>query len=183
MDRFLRYGRRMWLMCKIFFGVEERNIRALNIELQKRAMKLREQKALLAKGPEEMVLSEVRRLIEEMHRLNQTLDNTDKKFKELLAPLRKEANMLMEAQLESEKMLMKDMIQIMRATSNQFDPSQNFTSSKVHLKSELLEAPNEQIPQGKNLEKENENGIGDGDLVSQINKIKVEKQKNSNEGT
>eukprot|EP01018_Ginkgo_biloba_P016285 Gb_37562 [translate_table: standard] len=110
MDQFLGFGRRVWFICRVFFGIEERSIRAHRVEFQKRLMLMRERKAALERLPEQVVLSELRKVVDEMQRLSQALTDTEKTVEKYFEPLHKQARLIVEAQLEGEEKIMREMM-------------------------------------------------------------------------
>ncbi|KAH9299212.1 hypothetical protein KI387_030894 [Taxus chinensis] len=79
---------------------------------------MREQKAMLDKVPEQMILSEVRNVVEGMQRLNNTLTKTEKDVEKFFESLRKDAHAVMDAQLEAEEATMREMVQMQSSYQN-----------------------------------------------------------------
>ncbi|XVF13473.1 hypothetical protein REPUB_Repub08aG0210700 [Reevesia pubescens] len=73
-----------------------------------------ERKAALRKIPEQMVLAEVRRMVEDMQALNKRLEETEASIDEYFKPIDKEAEMIMKIQLEGEEKTMKEMVPTMQ---------------------------------------------------------------------
>ncbi|KAL0552980.1 hypothetical protein IC582_006859 [Cucumis melo] len=73
-----------------------------------------ERKAAIRKMPEQAILGEVRRMVEEMQTLNKTLEETESAIEEYFKPIDKEAEALMKIQLEGEERSMKDMVKVMQ---------------------------------------------------------------------
>ncbi|XWS49668.1 hypothetical protein CRYUN_Cryun12cG0022800 [Craigia yunnanensis] len=108
-----------------------------------------ERKAALRKIPEQTVLSEVRRMVEDMQALNKKLEETEAAIDEYFKPIDKEAEMIMKIQLEGEEKTMKEMVATMQkqallekaetekiANTHQPDTSQSnqdATSSTVNM--------------------------------------------------
>jgi len=177
MDRFLGFGRRLWFVCRVMLGIEERNIRAQNIELQKKLMRMRERKAALERVPEQMILSEIRKVVEEMQKLNESLDKTEEAVQKLLEPVRKEAHLIMEAQLEKEENVMRELMQ----ATYQNMPQGGAALSKEEILQQAMRATYEAMPQEK--VEQNEEGTVSSDLssVSHNREVTVEKEKKPQE--
>ncbi|KAH7549684.1 hypothetical protein JRO89_XS13G0066100 [Xanthoceras sorbifolium] len=75
-----------------------------------------ERKAALRKLPEQAILSEVRRMVEEMQTLNKKLEETEAAIEEYFKPIDKEAEIIMKIQLEGEE---KSMMERMMAMQKQ----------------------------------------------------------------
>lgn len=173
MDRFLGFGRRLWFVCRVMFGIEERNIRAQNIELQKKLILMREKKAILERLPEQMILSEIRKVVEEMQKLNETLDKTEETVQKYLEPVRTEAHLIMEAQLEKEEKLMRELMQ----ATHQNMPQEGAALSKEEIMRQAMQATYEAIPQEKVAQNKEEILSSDLDSVSHNMEVTVEKEK------
>ncbi|GLJ25741.1 hypothetical protein SUGI_0492890 [Cryptomeria japonica] len=100
------------------FGIEERSIRAQNVALHKKLMQTREQKAMLDKVPEQMILSEVRKVVENMQRLNDSLTKTEKDVEKYFKSMRKDANAVIDGRLEAEEATMRDIVQMQLSNQN-----------------------------------------------------------------
>lgn len=158
-------------------GIEERSIRAQNIELQKKLMRMRERKAALERVPEQMILSEIRKVVEEMQKLNESLDKTEEAVQKLLEPVRKEAHLIMEAQLEKEENVMRELMQ----ATYQNMPQGGAALSKEEILQQAMRATYEAMPQEK--VEQNEEGTVSSDLnsVSHNMEVTVEKEKKPRE--
>ncbi|XP_022971852.1 uncharacterized protein LOC111470545 isoform X2 [Cucurbita maxima] len=73
-----------------------------------------ERKATIRKVPEQAILGEVRRMVEEMQTLNKKLEETESAIEEYFKPIDKEAEALMKVQLEGEERTMKNMVKVMQ---------------------------------------------------------------------
>ncbi|GFZ02055.1 hypothetical protein Acr_15g0006640 [Actinidia rufa] len=76
MKKLLEFGRKAMFYVRVLSGYEERRIRSYRLKLQKHLQQSEERKATLKKIPEQMILSEVRRMVEEMQALNKKLEET-----------------------------------------------------------------------------------------------------------
>ncbi|OVA20016.1 Ovate protein family [Macleaya cordata] len=99
---------------RVLSGYEERRIRSFRLQLQKRLEEANERKASLRKIPEQAILSEVRRMVEEMQTLNKKLEETEAAIEEYFKPIDKEAEMIVNMQLEGEENKMKRMVKAMQ---------------------------------------------------------------------
>ncbi|XP_008465889.1 uncharacterized protein LOC103503473 [Cucumis melo] len=114
MDKLLQFGRRALFYIRVLSGYEERRIRSFRLGLDKRLKQAEERKAAIRKMPEQAILGEVRRMVEEMQTLNKTLEETESAIEEYFKPIDKEAEALMKIQLEGEERSMKDMVKVMQ---------------------------------------------------------------------
>ncbi|KAG6571786.1 hypothetical protein SDJN03_28514, partial [Cucurbita argyrosperma subsp. sororia] len=73
-----------------------------------------ERKVAIRKVPEQAILGEVRRMVEEMQTLNKKLEETESAIEEYFKPIDKEAETLMKVQLEGEERSMKNMVKVMQ---------------------------------------------------------------------
>ncbi|XP_023554192.1 uncharacterized protein LOC111811532 isoform X2 [Cucurbita pepo subsp. pepo] len=73
-----------------------------------------ERKVAMRKVPEQAILAEVRRMVEEMQTLNKKLEETESAIEEYFKPIDKEAEALMKLQLEGEERTMKNMVKVMQ---------------------------------------------------------------------
>ncbi|PIA45720.1 hypothetical protein AQUCO_01600157v1 [Aquilegia coerulea] len=71
-------------------------------------------KAALRKIPEQVILSEVRRMVEEMQNLNKKLEETEAAIEDYFKPIDKEAEIMMDMQLKGEEKKMKEMVKVMQ---------------------------------------------------------------------
>ncbi|XP_022931800.1 uncharacterized protein LOC111438069 isoform X3 [Cucurbita moschata] len=73
-----------------------------------------ERKVAIRKVPQQAILGEVRRMVEEMQTLNKKLEETESAIEEYFKPIHKEAEALMKVQLEGEERSMKNMVKVMQ---------------------------------------------------------------------
>ncbi|KAF2299144.1 hypothetical protein GH714_030781 [Hevea brasiliensis] len=76
MNKFLDFGRKALFYVRVLSGYEERRIRNYRLQLERRLQQAQERKAALRKIPEQAILSDVRRMVEEMQTLNRKLEET-----------------------------------------------------------------------------------------------------------
>ncbi|THG23864.1 hypothetical protein TEA_000881 [Camellia sinensis var. sinensis] len=77
MNKLLEFGRKAMFYVRVLSGYEERRIRSYRLQLQKRLQQAEERKAAIKRIPEQIILSEVRRMVEEMQALNRKLEETN----------------------------------------------------------------------------------------------------------
>ncbi|KAI9173981.1 hypothetical protein LWI28_009810 [Acer negundo] len=114
MDKLVEFGRRALFYARVLSGYEERRIRTYRLQLEKRLQQARERKAALRKIPEQVILSEVRRMVEEMQTLNKKLEETEAAIEDYFKPIDKEAEMIMKIQLDGEEKSMEERLEIMQ---------------------------------------------------------------------
>lgn len=114
MDKLREFGRKAIFYVRVLSGYEERRIRSYRLELQKRMSEAEARKAAIRKIPEQVILSEVRQMVEEMQALNRKLEETESAIDEYFKPIDKDAQMLMKMQLEGEETRMKQMLETMQ---------------------------------------------------------------------
>ncbi|XP_078174565.1 transcription factor IIIB isoform X2 [Carex rostrata] len=103
MNKLLEYGRKAWFVIKVITGYEERRIRSYRLKLQEKIQTAQARKEELSKLPEQVILSEVRRMVEEMQGLNQLLNETEAKIEEYFKPIDEAADRIMDMQMEKEE--------------------------------------------------------------------------------
>ncbi|KAK9291760.1 hypothetical protein L1049_019710 [Liquidambar formosana] len=113
MNKLLEFGRKAMFYVRVLSGYEERRIRSYRLQLQRRIEQAQEKKAALRKIPEQAILSEVRRMVEEMQNLNRKLEETEDAIEEYFKPIDKEAEIIMKMQLEGEEKNMREMVKAM----------------------------------------------------------------------
>lgn len=101
-------------LVRVLSGYEERRIRAYRLLLQEKIEKAQAKKAELRRDPEQVILSEVRRMVEEMQSLNRRLEETEAAIEDYLKPIDKNVNMIVNMQLEKEEQQSKEMIKAMQ---------------------------------------------------------------------
>lgn len=99
---------------RVLSGYEERRIRSYRLQLQQRLQKAQERKEALKQVPEQIILSEVRRMVEDMQALNKKLEETEAAIEDYFKPIDKQADIIMKMQLEGEERKMKDMMSAMQ---------------------------------------------------------------------
>ncbi|OAY64741.1 uncharacterized protein LOC109726868 [Ananas comosus] len=114
MDKLVEFGRKAWFIVRVLSGYEERRIRSYRLLLQKRIEQSQTRKQELRRIPEQAILSEVRRMVEEMQALNRQLDETEAAIEEYFKPIDKHAQVIMNMQLEKEEKQMKEMVKAMQ---------------------------------------------------------------------
>ncbi|CAJ2667907.1 unnamed protein product [Trifolium pratense] len=103
MNKLLDYGRKALFYVRVLSGYEERRIRSFRMQLEQRVLQAQARKAAINKVPEQIILSEVRRMVEEMQALNKKLEETEVAIEEYFKPLDMEAEVLMKMQLQGEE--------------------------------------------------------------------------------
>ncbi|XP_007039702.2 PREDICTED: uncharacterized protein LOC18606177 isoform X1 [Theobroma cacao] len=114
MDKLREFGRKALFYVRVLSGYEERRIRNYRLQLERRLLQAQERKADIRKIPEQAILAEVRRMVDEMQTLNRKLEETEAAIEEYFKPIDKEAEMLMKMQLEGEEKTMKEMVAAMQ---------------------------------------------------------------------
>ncbi|WZY69949.1 hypothetical protein YC2023_002189 [Brassica napus] len=130
MKKLLEFGRKAMFYVRVLSGYEERRIRNYRLQLEKRIQQdlystslkksnlpcigvfllAQQRKAEINRLPEKVVLSEVRRMVEQMQNLNKQIENTEAQIEDYFKPIDKQAGTIMEVQLESEKKTMGTMM-------------------------------------------------------------------------
>ncbi|KAL6494433.1 hypothetical protein OROGR_031233 [Orobanche gracilis] len=110
MDKLLEFGRKAMFYVRVLSGYEERRIRSYRLQLQQRLQQAQERKAAFKVIPEQIILSEVRRMVEDMQSMNKKLEATEAAIEEYFKPLDKEAEIIMKTQLEGEEKSTREMI-------------------------------------------------------------------------
>ena len=103
MSKLLEFGRRMLFYVRVMSGYEERKIRNFRHRLENHLQQAQARKAAINKVPEQIILSEVRRMIQDMQALNKRLEQAEATIEEYFKPLDKEAEAVMKMQLEGEE--------------------------------------------------------------------------------
>ncbi|KAH7680993.1 hypothetical protein IHE45_05G030700 [Dioscorea alata] len=114
MDKLLEFGRRAMFLVRVLSGYEERRIRSYRLQLQKQIEQSQARKMELRKIPEQAILSEVRRMVEEMQALNRKLEETEAAIEDYFKPIDKNAEIIMNMQLEKEEKQMQEMLKAMQ---------------------------------------------------------------------
>ncbi|KAL8538619.1 hypothetical protein ACS0TY_000582 [Phlomoides rotata] len=103
MDKLLEFGKRAMFYVRVLSGYEERRIRSYRIQLQQHLQQAQARKAALNKVPEQLIISEVRKMVEEMQALNKKLEETEAAIEDYFKPIDNQAEMIMKAQLDGEE--------------------------------------------------------------------------------
>ncbi|KAJ4831557.1 hypothetical protein Tsubulata_045076 [Turnera subulata] len=149
MNKLLEFGRKAMFYVRVLSGYEERRIRNYRLMLEKKLQKVssisidvslsfsfcafqaQAEKEAMKLIPEKLILTEVRRMVEDMQKLNKTLEQTEKAIEEYFSPLDKQAEAIMKMQLESQSKSMTEMAKAMQA--------EVLREHSRHLKNENLE--------------------------------------------
>lgn len=99
---------------RVLSGYEERRIRSYRLQMQQRLQQAEERKLAIRKLPEQMILSEVRRMVEEMQALNKKLEETEAAIDDYFKPINMEAEAIVKMQLEGEENRTKEMMNILQ---------------------------------------------------------------------
>eukprot|EP00262_Sarcandra_glabra_P020775 TRINITY_DN8430_c0_g1_i1.p1 TRINITY_DN8430_c0_g1~~TRINITY_DN8430_c0_g1_i1.p1 ORF type:complete len:154 (+),score=43.50 TRINITY_DN8430_c0_g1_i1:175-636(+) len=119
MDKVLEFGKKTLFLIRVLSGYEERRIRSYRLQLQRRIEIAQERKAALRRIPEQAILSEIRRMVEEMQAVNRKLEETEAAIEEYFKPIDKEAEIMMNIQLEGEAKNMREMVRAMHEQASQ----------------------------------------------------------------
>ncbi|KAA3460293.1 brain acid soluble protein 1-like protein [Gossypium australe] len=114
MDKLREFGRKALFYVRVLSGCEERRIRNYRLQLEQRLQQAQARKAALRKIPEQTVLQEVRRMVEDMQALNKRLEETEAAIEEYFKPIDKEVETIMKIQLDGEEKTMKEMMATMQ---------------------------------------------------------------------
>ncbi|XP_024026883.1 uncharacterized protein LOC112093168 [Morus notabilis] len=131
MDKLREFGRRALFYVRVLSGYEERRIRSLRLEMERRIKQAEERKAAIRRIPEQAILGEVRRMVEEMQTLNKKLEETEAAIEEYFTPLDKEAESIMKVQLEGEEKTMRQMMAAMQEQAL-LERAEAAKNAKVH---------------------------------------------------
>lgn len=99
---------------RVLSGYEERRIRSYRLQLQQRLQQAEERKAAVRKIPEQMILSEVRRMVEEMQALNKKLEDTETAIDEYFKPLDQQAEEVVKMQLKGDERRKDELMEAMQ---------------------------------------------------------------------
>uniref|UniRef100_A0A7N0VHS2 Uncharacterized protein n=1 Tax=Kalanchoe fedtschenkoi TaxID=63787 RepID=A0A7N0VHS2_KALFE len=114
MAKLLEFGRKAMFYVRVLSGYEERRIRSYRLQLQQRIQQAEAKKAAISKVPEQIILSEVRQMVEHMQSVNKQIDETETAIQEYLNSIDKDAEMIVKMQLDGEEKTMKRMAEAMR---------------------------------------------------------------------
>ncbi|GMJ06088.1 hypothetical protein like AT4G17010 [Hibiscus trionum] len=112
MDKLREFGRKALFYVRVLSGYEERRIRNYRLQIEKHLQQAQARKAALRNIPEQIVLQEVRRMVEDMQALNKRLEETEAAIDQYFSPIDKEVQKIMKIQLEGEEKTMKQMAAI-----------------------------------------------------------------------
>ncbi|KAM0003021.1 hypothetical protein Hdeb2414_s0304g00861501 [Helianthus debilis subsp. tardiflorus] len=115
MKKLIEFGKKAMFYARVLSGYEERRIRSYRLDLQKRITEAERKKAEIRKIPEQLILSEVRQMVEEMQAVNKQLEDTEAAINEYFKPVDRQAQMIVEKKLQEEEKTMKQMMQAMKA--------------------------------------------------------------------
>lgn len=110
----MEFGKKAMFYVRVLSGYEERRIRSHRLQLEKRIIEAERRKAEIRKIPEQLILSEVRQMVEEMQAVNKQLEDTETAINEYFKPVDKQAEMIVDMQLQEEEKTMKQMMQAMK---------------------------------------------------------------------
>jgi chromosome segregation ATPase len=114
MDKLVQFGRKAWFVVRVLSGYEERRIRAHRLQMQQQIARAQAKKEELRKQPEQIILSEVRQMVQQMQALNQQLEETETAIDEYFKPIDKNAKIITDMQLEKEEKQIKEMTKVMQ---------------------------------------------------------------------
>ncbi|KAH6761503.1 transcription factor IIIB [Perilla frutescens var. hirtella] len=114
MDKVREFFKKTMFYAKVLSGYEERRIRSYRLQLQQRLQQAEARKAALNKVPEQIILSEVRKMVQDMQAMNKKLEETETAIEEYFKPIDKEAELIMKEQLKGEEKSMREMMAIMQ---------------------------------------------------------------------
>ncbi|XP_028798146.1 uncharacterized protein LOC114753618 [Neltuma alba] len=113
MNKLLDFGRKALFYVRVLSGYEERRIRSFRLQLENQLKQAQERKAALNKVPEQIIISEVRRMVEEMQALNKKLEETEAAVEEYFKPIDEEAEIIMKMHLEGKEKTSEEMLKAM----------------------------------------------------------------------
>lgn len=114
MKKLIEFGRKAMFYIRVLSGYEERRIRSYRLQLQQRLQQAEERKAAVRKIPEQMILSEVRRMVEEMQALNKKLEDTETAIDEYFKPLDQQAEEVVKMQLKGDERRKDELMEAMQ---------------------------------------------------------------------
>ncbi|CAA6660945.1 unnamed protein product [Spirodela intermedia] len=113
MNKLLEFGRKALFIARVITGQEERRIRAHRLMLQKQMEQAQVRKEALRRIPEQVILAEVRRMVQEMQTVLHKFEETEAAIEEYLKPFDKNAKIIMNMQMEKEEKSAKQMLKAM----------------------------------------------------------------------
>lgn len=114
MKKLIEFGRKAMFYIRVLSGYEERRIRSHRLQLQQRLQQAEERKAAVRKIPEQMILSEVRRMVEEMQALNKKLEDTEAAINDYFKPLDQQAEEVVKMQLKGDEKRKDELMEAMQ---------------------------------------------------------------------
>ncbi|KAG4380001.1 hypothetical protein AAZX31_16G085300 [Glycine max] len=134
MKKLLDFGRKALFYVRVLSGYEERRIRSYRLQLEQRVQQVQARKAAINKVPEQIILSEVRRMVDEMKALNKKLEETETAIEDYFKPLDKEAEIIMKMQIQGEERTSEIMMQALekQATLQQAEAEKNASKHQVN---------------------------------------------------
>ncbi|XP_055821216.1 uncharacterized protein LOC129889791 [Solanum dulcamara] len=114
MKKLMEFGRKAMFYIRVLSGYEERRIRSYRLQLQQRLQQAEERKAAVRKIPEQMILSEVRRMVEEMQALNKKLEDTETAINDYFKPLDQQAEEVVKMQLKGDEKRKDELMEAMQ---------------------------------------------------------------------
>ncbi|TKY68625.1 hypothetical protein E2542_SST04881 [Spatholobus suberectus] len=90
-------------MSGCFLDMKSEEYDLIGCSLSTRIQQAQARKAAINKVPEQIIISEVRRMVEEMQALNKKLEETEAAIEDYFKPLDKEAEIIMKMQLQGEE--------------------------------------------------------------------------------
>jgi hypothetical protein len=114
MDKLVQLGRRAWFVVRVMSGYEQRRIRSYRLQLQQRLEQAQARKEEVRKQPEQVILSEVRQVVQQMQALKQHFEEAETAIEKIFNPIDKNAQMITNMQMEKEEAQAKEMAKVMR---------------------------------------------------------------------
>ncbi|KAK8958322.1 hypothetical protein KSP40_PGU001037 [Platanthera guangdongensis] len=130
MSKLMEFARKAWFLVRVLSGYEERRIRSYRLDLQRRILQAQIRKEELRRLPEQTILAELRQMVEEMQGVNRQIQQTESAIEEYFKPLDKNAEIIINLQLEKEEERMKGMMKAMHEQSAQQQISGEAKSSE-----------------------------------------------------
>nr|ACU14989.1 unknown [Glycine max] len=133
MKKLLDFGKKALFYVGVLSGYEERRIRSYRLQLEQRVQQAQARRAAINKVPEQVILSEVRRMVEEMQALNKKLEETEAAVEDYFKPLDKEAELIMKMQLQGEEKTSEMMMKALekQASLQQVEAEKNASKHQV----------------------------------------------------
>ncbi|KAK9698569.1 hypothetical protein RND81_08G113700 [Saponaria officinalis] len=109
MSKIWEMGRKAMFYIRVLSGYEERRIRSYRLQLEQRVRSAQARKEAVKKVPEQVILSEVRRMVDEMKNLNKRLEEMESEINDYFKPIDKEVGAVIDMQMDREKAKMEMM--------------------------------------------------------------------------